>query len=506
MKLSKKQLILVGSFLFFYFVIKVALYFLNPTEVGDSYRFLKAGLSLSSFSYPLNEKRLPLFPWFLSLGVNKFVSNEIKFFDPIWWGRFVATVFCLGSLLLTFKISLRLFNNFRIAFFTLLLTALSPIFFYGTSRVLAEGQFAFFLLLFLYLYLLKKKYLVLGLVAGLCFLTRYEGALLIFAFGLDALIAKKFRNFGLLVLGFTLVASPVIVRNILIFANPIKSAYFLEPAGFSYNFKSVLIVVSAFLFCFGNLLISPLLLITSIKKLLVEHRPIFFYLIMSIALFFFWIAAMPRLFVYLIPVFAIFTVPPVLETLSKPWFKSKFYLITLFINTIVFILFRMEYRYHFLVLGKWFLLVFLVLSVATMLFFIADKAKLFLGFLALSILVSAVAYTIRFKDVYRTVYQAVLFSKDLDGKIAYSDETGITSWYLAGHDTLYFDDTDGEESVDFLRSQSVKYALVTNEFDEYRRLIFLEREDRENDVELVKKFTINDGGYIRYSKIFRLKY
>ena len=498
MKLSRKQSILIGVFLLVYVAIKAASYFLNPTEVGDSYRYLKAGLSLTLLTYPLDEKRLPFFPLFLSLGV--------KFMDPIWWGRIVATVFCLGSLILTFKISLKLFNNFKVAFFTLVLTAISPIFFYGTARVLAEGQFAFFLLLFLYFFFLKKSYILLGVVAGLCFLTRYEGILLVSAFGLDALLSKKFRNLAFIILGFGLIASPFVIRNILIFSDPLKSNYLIEPSGFSYNFKSVLIVVSAFLFCFGNFLVSPLLMFRSIKEYFVRYRPVFIYFVLSLLLFFFWIAAMPRLFVYLVPVFAIFTVPIFLNILSKPLLKSPLFLLSVVLNASLFVFFRTEYRYHFLVLGKWFLIIYLFFSLGSILLLVMRKLNLCLIFITISILISSLAYTMHYRNLYQTIYKAVLFSRDLKGKIAYSDETGITSWYLVGHNTLYFDDTDGAESVDYLRSQGVKYAIVTNEFDEYRRLIFLEKKDNKNDVLLIKKFQANDGGYIRYSKVFEIIY
>ena len=79
-------------------VLKVVFFNLTPAQWGDSYRFLRAGVYLSRLSYPLDEKRLPLFPAFLA---PSFVLN----IDPIVWGHVVVLIFSVLSLVLVSKLA-----------------------------------------------------------------------------------------------------------------------------------------------------------------------------------------------------------------------------------------------------------------------------------------------------------------------------------------------------------------------------------------------------------------
>jgi hypothetical protein len=467
---------------------------LNPAEVGDSYRFLNAGDFLSRLSYPNFEKRLPLFPLFLSLG--------IRFIDPITWGRLVAQAISLLVLFLTYKIGFVILQNKNKAFLAVVITALSPLFFYGTSRILSEGLFSLLLLVSIFLYLKRlRNYFLIGVVCGLCFLTRYEGALIAFSYGVDLVIKKDWKNIAKMLIGFFVVSGLWIARVIYLYTSLGNFEYASEPFGFDYSPKSILVVASSFLFLFGNLFISPVVLIRDIKSIFMNYRPIVLYIFLSILFFFLWIAAMPRLFTYLIPIFSIFVLNTIkLENLNR---KAVLLFCSLLLQ---FLVFRFLYRYHFLVLGKELFIFFIMVSLLSFFAILFVKRKLAILLIVISSIVSSLSYTYHYRNVYQTVYKANLFLRTLDGKIAFSDETGVSSWYLKNSNTLYFDSTSGEESVDYLRSQNVKWALVTNEFDEYRRLVFLEKKENKNDVFLIAKFQENDGGYIRYSKIYKIIY
>lgn len=471
------------------------MYFLNPTEVGDSYRFLNAGEYISRLSYPNFEKRLPLFPFILSFGV--------RFIDPIIWGRFVAQAISFGVLIFTYKIGSTLLKSKNKAFLAVVLTAFSPLFFYGTSRVLSEGLFSLLILISFWFYLKKERnYFIIGALCGLCFLTRYEGAILALSYGIDLLLRKDLKSILKMAVGFLLVSAFWVVRTVHLYAGAGNFEYASEPFGFSYNPKSTLVIVSSFLFLFGNLFISPVLIINSIKYLFANYRPIVIYVFLSILFFFFWIAAMPRLFTYLIPIFSIF----VLHTLQFENVNRKKLVLFFVFLAFQFLIFRFIYRYHFLVLGKEFFVLFIAVSTLSFLAILLRRQSIALVLIVISSIVASLSYTYHYRNIYQTVFKACVMLKDFNGKIAYSDETGVSSWYLKNKDTLYFDSTSVEESVEYLRSQNVKWALVTNEFDEYRRLVFLEKKDNKKNVELVSKFQENDGGYIRYSKIYKIVY
>ena len=69
--------------------------------------------------------------------------------------------------------------------------------------------------------------------------------------------------------------------------------------------------------------------------------------------------------------------------------------------------------------------------------------------------------------VYKTVNQGINFVQNLDGIIAYSDETGNSEWYLRNKSFHLPEDMNLsiDSQYEILKKNDVKYLLWTNEFN-----------------------------------------
>jgi len=118
-------------FFLFFLGLRVLLFDVNISEWGDSYHIVRAAKSLrEDFSYPVDEKRLPLFSVLIA-------SKSSAGGDDCLGQRFSKFVLTAGILFLTYRLARRLFpdlDNFALCtlHFALLF---SPVFLYWSLRV-----------------------------------------------------------------------------------------------------------------------------------------------------------------------------------------------------------------------------------------------------------------------------------------------------------------------------------------------------------------------------------
>lgn len=129
---------------------------------------------------------------------------------------------------LTYKLALKFFNE-KVAFFTLLIFALSPLTICYNSVLGSEILFSAVLMLSIYLFFVKNNPVLLGLLIGYLTLIRPIGMFIpaIFIFFIfikkDMLLKEKFKYLLLFGVFFALAVSPWIIRNYKVFGEPVFS-------------------------------------------------------------------------------------------------------------------------------------------------------------------------------------------------------------------------------------------------------------------------------------------
>jgi len=468
--MSKKLLI----FFLLFLGLRILLFNVNISEWGDSYSIVRAAENLrSNFSYPVDEKRLPLFSVLIALN-----PLPVEF---LVWAKILQVILTAGILFLTFKLAKRLFPNLSSDYCLLPIAycLFSPVFLYWSLRVVGEVLLTFLVLLSFEIYYSKHKWCfpLLGIVCGLAALTRYEGFLLAAAIGLGFLLAKKTRAFILHSLFFILAVSPWFIRNFLVFGNPLHSTYFSEPSTYTYNLKTVFTFLASLIFLFGfpsvfNFVVAGL--VPAFKR---QPRglqlPLFIFILLELLLILFWPAAVPRLFLPLIPIFMIFIVGG-LESLGQPQgLRLQVCLVSL-VLTVLYILSQYFLRLHFLVLSKSGLALIAVLgflsAISWLIFDFKRAKKIFLGLFLVSEMVASFVVINNHRLIYSDALKAAQFAHNLDGLVGYSDETGVVEYYLSEKGRkLPNDFFESPQQWQWLRENQIKYILATDEYEQLSR-------------------------------------
>ena len=480
--MSRKLLI----FLFVFLVLRILLFNINISEWGDSYYIIKAAESLrSNFSYPAYEKRLPLLSALIAL-------NPLPV-EMVVWAKILQILLSAGIILLTFKLARRLFPDLdTFALYTLSFALLfNPVFFYWSLRVVAGILFTFLCLLAFNIYhsQLRRRFLLLGLVCGLASLTRYEGFLLTTAFGLSLLLAKKFKPLILHSLFFILIISPWFLRNYLIFGNPFHSTYFSEPSTYTYNLKTVLIFLVSLVFLFG---FPPVFFFVERGCRRVVRGPLFIFILLELLLILCWPAAVPRLFLPLIPFFLIFLVGGLAGVGVGE--RKKLFAASL-VLTLVYVLSQYFLRLHFLVLSKSGLTLIAtlgLLSTLSWLVFDFERARrIFVGLLLASEMIASFVVINNHRLVYSDALRAAQFAASLDGLTAYSDETGVVKYYLGDKGRKLPDDLrEAGQQWRWLQENEIEYVLATDEYEQLSRFNAFNSADYADKFVLVKSWEV----------------
>ena len=521
-----------------FIVLHVALFNVNAAEWGDSYRILRASEYIRQGSYPSDEKRPPLFSALTAIRPNSV--------DPVVWGRVVVFIFSFLSLIVFDKLTQIYIKNEKYRFVSLILFILNPVYLYWSIRVMADVPFSFFVLLTFYL--LSKYYeslkqketdkdykinnfkslIFMGIVCGLSILTRFEGYLLFLSVFIGVIFSqyeiffKKIKIKELfylikknwkkaIVLGLTTL---ITILPWLLYRNPLESEYFEEPSRRTYNFNTIWIYLSSILYIFG--FTSAFFFIIKSSKNVLDflnrNISITTFIIVELLLILVWPAAIPRLFVPLIPFFVlILTIS--LESYFKNYNNGKKADLLILVGPVFLLFFYILSQYflklQFLVPVKVAFATIVLIQIFSLLSFYFGKVKIFFYLVLVSITFWSISAIFNHKDIYTAIKSAGIYARDnLDGKIVFNDTTSIADWYI--NYSYPQKDLIGEKwdfsdkkrlNYEYLLENDVSYVLVTNEDNSSFDLNM----KNFKHLKLIQSFRYNIGSKEFFASIFEFK-
>ena len=521
-----------------FIVLHVALFNVNTAEWGDSYRILRASEYIRQGSYPSDEKRPPLFSALTAVRPNSV--------DPVVWGRVVVFIFSFLSLVVFDKLTQIYIKNEKYRFVSLILFILNPVYLYWSIRVMADVPFSFFVLLTFYL--LSKYYeslkqkeidkdykinnfkslICMGIVCGLSILTRFEGYLLFLSVFIGVIFSqyeiffKKIKIKELfylikknwkkaIVLGLTTL---ITILPWLLYRNPLESEYFEEPSRRTYNFNTIWIYISSILYIFG--FTSAFFFIIKSSKNVLDflnrNISITTFMIVELLLILVWPAAIPRLFLPLIPFFVlILTIS--LESYFKNYNNGKKADLLILVGPVFLLFFYILSQYflklQFLVPVKVAFAIIVLIQIFLLLSFYFGKVKIFFYLVLVSITFWSISAIFNHKDIYTAIKSAGIYARDnLDGKIVFNDTTSIADWYI--NYSYPQKDLTGEKwdfsdkkklNYEYLLENDVSYVLVTNEDNSSFDLNM----KNFKHLKLIQSFRYNIGSKEFFASIFEFK-
>ncbi|HLB51710.1 hypothetical protein A3F07_00760 [candidate division WWE3 bacterium RIFCSPHIGHO2_12_FULL_38_15] len=451
----------------------------NYAEWGDTYRILRASEFIRNLSYPEDEKRPPLFSAVLAVRPENV--------DQIFWGRVVMFFMSISAFIVFFKLTeIYLKSDFE-KVLAVILFILNPVYLYWSIRIYADVPFSILCMLALLLYskwrltLNLAKVFILSLVASMAILTRFEGFILFAALGVALLFNGRFQfkipdlsSLNLKQFFMYSFTTMILTMPYLVVKNPLDSKYLEETAGRSYDLKMVAIFMLSFLFVLG-LNMAVYFFVRSKRNLfgfLKENIHIFAFLILEMLLILVWPAAIPRLFVPLIPVFIILFSKAINDyyTSDERAPKLIFFSLTILL-LIIHLAGQYTFRLQFLVNIKYLLTatILLQLAVSAVLYF--KKKYIFLMVLVISLSVWSLGVLYVHKDIYRSIKEASIYAaENFEGNVGYNDVSSISDWYLNYYDggknntgTYLYYSKKADLNYENLTKKKLSYLLMTNE-------------------------------------------
>lgn len=472
-----KYLLFIG----FYLLLRIYLLNINSAEWGDSYRILRATTYLESGLYPEDEKRPPLFSAFLLLKVSEsyLVSSRILMLV-------ISLITIFVFYLLLSSIDWKLTETQK--FLSLLLFSLNPLFLYWSIRIYADTMFLLWLLLGIYIFNVylknNSKILIftLSLICIFSILTRFEGYLLVITLALGLIFqARKKFDFILFVFYLsTMYYLILLFPDFFHYKNPLSSSYVDEAGTRVLRVKEILNFFSQFIFLLGNLFSFYFIafnyknIISFFKKNLI----ILFSLILHLGLSFVWFAAVPRLFLPLIPFYSLLFVISLFEYFNKTskiyffnylktfWKKENLHYLSLVLLPITYLLGQYYLKLPFLLTSYTYIGAVMLISLVCVVLIITHFKNLLLTIIILSNVFWSLAFIGLEKDTYRILNNAILFfieNKNFTGNVLTNDISSISKYYLK--DSYHFSDKlgSGKDFKDEILKKNIKYVIVTNE-------------------------------------------
>ncbi|MBW6441658.1 glycosyltransferase family 39 protein [Patescibacteria group bacterium] len=506
-----------------FLILHVVLFNINTAEWGDSYRILRASEYIRQGNYPKDEKRPPLF--------SVFTSIRPASVDAVFWGRVVMFVFSVLSFFTFDKLTQIHIKREKYRILALFLFIFNPVYLYWSLRIMADVPLSFFVLLVFYLLskwsdLNIKKIILLGFICALAILTRFEGYILfgsaflaVIFFDQDIsfkkLNVKKLFSVLLhnlskaIILGLTTL---VVISPWLLYRNPFKSKYFEEPTRRIYDFKMVWIYFSSILYIFG--FTSAFYFIFKKFKVTLQfflkNIGITTFIILELILILLWPAAIPRLFVPLIPFFII-----ILTICLQNYFESTVEKKKLrFTDLVILLLFLFFYifsqyflKLQFLILGYRVFALIVFIQFLSLIALYLRKKNSFMIFTVISTLLWCFYIMNMHRNIFRSIKEASKYaSETLEGVVAYNDTSAIPDWYLNVSQTntsnggiyVFFDKKEFLE-FDKLKNKEIDYLIISNE---HNPNISINLEKRKY-LQLIKEFSYNVNGQDFYAKVIK---
>lgn len=451
------------------FTLLHILYFnVNQAEWGDTYRILRASDFIRDQTYPLDEKRPPLFSIVLSTWPNSV--------DQIMWGRGIMFALSLLSFYVFVKILNHLSDSNLEKHLALMLFAMNPVFFYWSLRIYADLLFTIFVLLAFWVFLVylkkpeeKRLLLALSLITALSIYTRFEGYILGLSILISLFYLNRFKDLAnSLIYGFV---SFLLILPFWLYKNPLASNYISEPGGRVYDFHMVMQFLLSLIFIFGFLSASFFFFKkrSVVSIFLKEHILISTFLFLDLVLIVLWPAAIPRLFMPIIPILC-FLLARSMYFFYKENPKTTLTDIGFNLLLIVgFSAFQYYYKLQFLIVNKP-VFIYLVLLNLLMLFFLYRRnLQIYFSLALVSMFIWLVCIVLQHQNILSSVRMASLYAKDhLEGNLLYNDISSTSDWYLNYADPndsiegAYFE-YNSTDDIDNAIINDTDYIILTNE-------------------------------------------
>lgn len=528
MKLIKSMSLQLKTILFnkivvlwLFILLHLFLFNINVAEWGDSYRILRASEFVRKGAYPADEKRPPLFSILLAIRPNNV--------DQVVWGRGLMLVVSVLFYLVFSSFLEKYVKDERFLLIGKLLFVFNPVLLYWSIRIMSDIPFAFLCLLSLYWVCTWGKSfdfgkaLLLGFISGISVLLRFEGYLLaasvfigIIFNGLTifkqdikwkkilSTLKSNFPNALTFFITFILTITPYIL-----FRNPLGSSYFEETSGRNYDIKMVWIFLISLIFVLG---VIPAIYIIGKKfkvftTFFLKNISICVFVILETILILLWPAAIPRLFVSIIPLLTI----PFTITLKEYFLEKKTRLIYFVIfNSVIlmfFIISQFLLKQQFLIPQKWWFVLVVCLQIVLIYTIYLNKFKLFFWALLINLLVWSMSPIYLHKDTFISVKNAATYAaENLSGSVAYNDVSSVSDWYINyaernGKIVGYYYNAESKKRLTFeaLKELGATYLLITNEHNTDMTLDFETRPYLEE----IKDFRYNIGGKTFFAKVVK---
>ena len=468
-------------FIFLYLVFRLFILNINSAEWGDSYRILRATEHLESFSYPSDEKRPPLFSAVLLLNpLNEVITGSRVI-------MLVISLLILASFYFLLKqINFSLTENQR--FFALVFFAINPLFLYWSIRIYADSLFLLLMLVGLnvfYLYQKNQNRLllpILSLVTILAVLTRFEGYILFCCLFLALLFSakRKLDNLFYLIPFMLFLFLVIYFPQYSFYKNPIGSSYVDEATGRSLSLREILNFGVQYLFILGNLYTIYFLAFSKniIYRFFKENLVILFIILVHSALAFVWFAAVPRLFLPLIPFLCILFVKSIETFFSETsriatssylknfWRREYLHYIIPVLLLLTYALGQAYLKLPFLLTNLTYFSVILVYSAILLPVIFYHYKKLFIVLVLVFNLAWGYMFISLEKDTLKVLNTATLYfinNYSSHGNVLTNDISSITRYYLGDKHYQTGLLTKGRDLSEVIKLYNIEYVIVTNE-------------------------------------------
>jgi len=271
----------------------------------------------------------------------------------------------------------------------------------------------------------------------------------------------------------------------------------------------VLIYILSFLFSFG-VAAGPYFLYkakATTLKLFRAHYPIAGFILFELVLVLVWPAAVPRLFIPILPFFILVLTVGIFEFVAKERVNRTAVGIVLLILLGLYVIGQYVLRLQFLVSSRSYFmaitLVQLVIAAACL-----SKTKKYLPVL---VFLSSLLWSFFVIDAHRLIFISVknageYVAQNLSGTVAYNDVSSVSDWYTnyKGSTTRgFYYNTDSKKNLDYknLLSAGIDYLIITNE---HNTTMTLDLEKRPY-LELLKEFRYNVNGSEFFAKVIKLR-
>jgi 4-amino-4-deoxy-L-arabinose transferase-like glycosyltransferase len=464
---------------------------------------IRAADYISHFSWPWDEKRWPFYSILLVPG--------IWLNAPVFWGRILSVFISAGTIILIYASYLKyISSNKKYALLATIFAITSSVFGYWSIRVMADPLFAFLVLLYFYyffdLYTKKnfrnKEYWLSALLLAIT-MTRLEGLFVASATGLFFLIYStknnKFSfklkdlwqnfktNFSSILIFFVpqlLIYFPWTIYAKVLYQGDVNNNYLDEVETFVFNLEHFryFFTYTAFI------LVIPVTLyfvLYGFKRVISKRNlyliPIGLFILQEFLIGLIWTPSLPRIYMAIIPFMAMLLIYGI-EVFERTKIDIRKYILVNIFAVFLFIYLQYTQKLYFLGASKLlFVLIIGVNLVLMVLPLIKLSKKFFAGVLVgLNIVITSIIIYNQ-SSIYKSVMKGIEFVSPLDGKTAYSDETGNTEWYLRSNG-FYLNrknniDSLGEEYT-LLKTNNAAYLLWTDEFN--RDSTFIDPKDNPN--------------------------